>query len=317
MTSPSDHHRRLAVNNHDVPSPDQPFSHAHGVAGQSDNPFLVAQQPPELPHHNVIAAGSSATGSSATGSSAAGSSATGSSATGSSAAGSSAAGSSAAGSSAAGSSAAGSSAAGSSAAGSSAAGSSAAGSSATGRSVSGGSATGRSAAGGSAAALSPLQQPICRQRNTTAQPQAPTAQLAPVDQAIQPAIGSVTVAALHAQYSALPPLQQPAQPQPLILQSAPYPHHGHQPGNVPVQPQLPVQQNHPSALLHHDHPPINAVQQIQAQLPILQLVPPPQQQPPIIQWAPPQYHYLPGNPALQQQQQPILQWAPPQLHHRG
>ncbi|KAF8510648.1 hypothetical protein BU17DRAFT_97917 [Hysterangium stoloniferum] len=260
MTSPSDCHRHLAVNNHDVP-PAQPFPHAHGVAGQSDNPFLVAQQPPELPHHNVIAAGGSAAGGSA-------------------------AGGSAAGGSAAGGSAAGGSAAGGSAAGGSAAGRSVAAGSATGRSAAGGSAAGRSVAGGSVAGSSvPIGSAAmdilhARQRNTTAQPQAPTAQLAPVDQAIQPAIGSVAVAALHSQYATLPPLQQPAQPQPPILQSAPHPHHGHQPGNVPVQPQLPVQQNHPSAL-HYDHPPIHAVQQIQAQLFILQLAPPPPQQPPM------------------------------------
>ncbi|KAF8523501.1 hypothetical protein BU17DRAFT_85818 [Hysterangium stoloniferum] len=84
-----------------------------------------------------------------------------------------------------------------------------------------------------------------------------------------------------------------------------------------------------SASLYHGHPPVNAIPQLQAQGPILQLappqhyhppgnpavqLPPPQQQPQsILQWAPP--HHPPGNPVpQQQQQQPIVQWASPQHH---
>ncbi|KAF8496364.1 hypothetical protein BU17DRAFT_103437 [Hysterangium stoloniferum] len=56
------------------------------------------------------------------------------------------------------------------------------------------------------------------------------------------------------------------------------------------------QLGHPSAPLHHGHPPINAVPTLQAQVPILQL-------------ALPQHYHPPGHPAANAQQQPQL--APP------
>ncbi|KAF8510734.1 hypothetical protein BU17DRAFT_97847 [Hysterangium stoloniferum] len=54
MTSPSDHHRHSAVAHYDVPLPPQPFPHASVVAGPSDDPFVAAPQPLQLPPQGVI-----------------------------------------------------------------------------------------------------------------------------------------------------------------------------------------------------------------------------------------------------------------------
>ncbi|KAF8498383.1 hypothetical protein BU17DRAFT_103047 [Hysterangium stoloniferum] len=216
MTSPSDRHRRLAVNSN-IPPPLQPFRDLHLPVGrgQSDNPFLVAQP--------------------------------------------------------------------------------------------GGSAAGGSDIVGSDAVallrrwyadLPPLQ-PLGRGRrrgNPAPQLQRPILQLAPHIQQGVPAVGSATVAALYDQYAALPPLDQPAQLQPPILQPAPNPHHYHPPGNPVPQQQVPILQLAPP---QHHHPPvfpaINAQQQPQLALPpaippppvILPLAPPPAIAPPAVNAPPP------------------------------